>query len=193
MAEPVRTCIVTRQEGGPKDLLRLVALDDGRVVVDRSGKLPGRGAWITPSRAVFAQLEKKPGLLLRALQLEGVNPEQAGVRGLLAEAQAVTDAAILDLLSLAARSGRLASGAEQVAAAVREEGGVAGLVVAADASPQSVEAAKGARELPVWTLALTRDELGRRIGKGPRAVLALRTGGPTDALVRQLRRRDDLR
>lgn len=193
MAEPVRTCIVTREEGGPRELLRLVALDDGQVLVDRSGKLPGRGAWITPTRAAFAQLEKKPGLLLRALQLEGVNPEQAGVRALLAQAQAVTEASVLDLLSLAARSGRLASGAEQVAAAVREEGGVVGLVVAADASPQSVEAARGARELPVWTLGLTREELGRRIGKGPRAVLALRAGGPTDALVRQLRRRDDLR
>jgi hypothetical protein len=42
---PQRTCIACRETGGKRGLIRLVRTDDG-VVVDPSGKMPGRGAYL---------------------------------------------------------------------------------------------------------------------------------------------------
>ena len=188
---PLRTCIVTREALPPEALLRIVALPDGTVVVDRAGKLPGRGAWLKPERASFEAIQKKPGLLGRALKLDGLGP--AAVAGLLDEARQATWAHALDLLSLSARSGCLSSGADQAHAAV-SSGSALALLVADDASPQSVSAALGRHtDVPVFRLPLDRETLGYRIGKGPRAALAIRTGGPTRALLDQLRRLEALR
>lgn len=150
--------------------------------MDRSGKAVGRGAWVVPTREAFEELVRKPGILGRALQVE-----QVDTSGLLDEVRAVTLAAVLDLLSLAARSGRLASGADQVAAA-RRAGELLALVVAHDASDQSVRAARGETELETFLLPLDRDALGHRIGKGPRAMVGVRPGGPSATLVNRLRR-----
>jgi uncharacterized protein len=180
---PIRMCVVTRERKRTTDLVHLVALDDGTIGVDRSGKLDGRGAWVSDDRATIATLEAKAGPLARALKHEGLR-----TAGLLDAVRAANLAQTLDLLSLAARSGRLASGAEQVEAAARG-GELVAFVLASDASERSVEAARGgAREVPAFTVPLDRDDLGTRIGKGPRAVLGVRAGGPSKALLDQLRR-----
>lgn len=46
---PQRTCIACRQVAGKRSLLRLVRTDDG-VMVDPSGKLAGRGAYLHRDR-----------------------------------------------------------------------------------------------------------------------------------------------
>ncbi|MEL6829972.1 MAG: DUF448 domain-containing protein, partial [Pseudomonadota bacterium] len=47
---PMRQCVVTR-EALPQDaLIRFGRSPDGMVVPDVSGKLPGRGVWITAQR-----------------------------------------------------------------------------------------------------------------------------------------------
>lgn len=186
----MRTCVVTREALPQRALLRVVEVE-GRALVDRSGKAPGRGAWVKPERAALEQLVAKPGMLGRALELE--NAGAIDTHDLLEQARAVTDAAVLDLLSLAARSGCLASGGDSATAAVRA-GEALALLAAADASAQSVASARGDRpELPVFVLALDREALGHRIGKGPRAVVALKRGGPAQALLDQLRRTEALR
>lgn len=174
--------MVTRAVRPPGELLHLVIGEDGAAHVDRSGKAPGRGAWVTPTREALEELERKPGMLARALDTEGIR-----TAGLLEEARAVNFAAVLDLLSLAARSGRLASGGDQVRDA-RRGGELVALVAAADASAQSVDAARGDAELETFVVPLDRDALGHRIGKGPRAVVGIRPGGPATALVDRLRR-----
>ena len=179
---PVRMCVVSRERRRTSDLLHLVPLPDGTLAFDRTGKLDGRGAWVTADRATIEGLEARPGPLRRALERE------VRVHGLLEAARAANQAHLLDLLSLAARAGRLSSGAEQVDASARS-GQLVGLLLASDASPKSVEAArKHAVEVPVWVLSLDREALGLRIGKGPRAVVGVRPGGPAAALVEQLRR-----
>lgn len=186
---PVRTCAVTREPGTPAGLVRMVLGPDGRVEVDYWGKLGGRGTWLTPRREVIEQAEAKPGIVARALQVEG----GCDTSGLLDRVRAANLRAVGELLSLSARAGALASGAEQVQDAVRA-GQTLGLLVASDASPQSVAAAVGARkDLQVWTVEWDRETLGRRIGKGPRAIVALRPSGPARALADQLRRMQDLR
>ncbi|MEX1079396.1 MAG: YlxR family protein [Homoserinimonas sp.] len=46
--KPVRTCLGCRQRATTSTLLRCVA-QDGEVVPDASGTLPGRGAWVHPT------------------------------------------------------------------------------------------------------------------------------------------------
>lgn len=46
---PVRTCLGCRQRAPRPSLLRVVARD-GRVVADAAARLPGRGAWVHPTR-----------------------------------------------------------------------------------------------------------------------------------------------
>ena len=44
--EPVRTCIACRQEAGKRALIRIVRGASGDAMVDRSGRAPGRGAYL---------------------------------------------------------------------------------------------------------------------------------------------------
>jgi len=43
---PQRTCVVCRRVGDKSGLIRLVKKADGGVIIDESGRLPGRGAYI---------------------------------------------------------------------------------------------------------------------------------------------------
>ncbi|HZU07113.1 MAG TPA: YlxR family protein [Chloroflexota bacterium] len=43
---PMRTCVGCRQEQPKRQLVRLVRTPEGRVLVDPTGKAPGRGAYL---------------------------------------------------------------------------------------------------------------------------------------------------
>ncbi len=160
---------------------------DGQVLVDYRGKLPGRGAWVTPSRAALEKLEKRPKGLVKALR----GPVE--VEGLLAQAQAANQAAVEQALSLAGRSGSVVGGGDRVRGALKSERAVA-LILANDASPRgSADLTRRARDLPVVTLHLDREALGGRIGRGPRAALVVMRGKAGNYLLRELRRWSALR
>lgn len=185
---PTRTCVVTREEREPPDLVRVVVGPDGVAEVDYRGKLGGRGAWLLPRREVIETAQARPGQLARALHVETLKTD-----GLLDRVREANLRAVLDLLSLAARSGCVVGGAEAVESVTRG-GPVLGFVVASDASPRSVDAARSvAPDLPAWTVPLDKEALGRRVGKGARAVLVLRPGVAARNLARELRRMQELR
>ncbi len=186
-----RTCVITRESLPPEALVRICVDPDGRAAVDLRGKAGGRGAWLVPTRAAFEAAEARPEKLRRALKTEGLV-----VEGLLAAAQEAVLRQVLDLLSLAARAGALASGGDQVdeALAAVQEGANVGVIFPDDASARSVEdVRRSAGELPCFTLPVTREALGHRIGKGPRAAVVLRRASVTMALVRELRKMEGLR
>src|SRR5262249_58402582 len=54
-AGPVRTCIVTGDEGTPERMIRFVIGPQGEVVPDLARKLPGRGLWIWAERTAVEQ------------------------------------------------------------------------------------------------------------------------------------------
>lgn len=188
---PMRTCIATREEHPQTALLRIVAVPGPTpeavpiAWIEATGARGGgdRGAWVLPTAAAIGALEADPRRVARALHVPAVD-----TAGLLERARALADARVLDFLSLSARSGRLASGADAATAAVRG-GEAAALLVANDASPGSIGDVKGARDLAVHVMPLDRTALGQRIGKGDRAVIALRHGGPGSELLLWLRRR----
>ncbi len=70
---PQRTCIVTRQTGDKRGLIRIVRTPEGRIEVDPTGKKNGRGAYLTADRAIWERA-LKGNVLGRALKVD-INPE----------------------------------------------------------------------------------------------------------------------
>ncbi len=50
---PLRTCVITKEQLPKQELLRIVRTTDGKVVVDQTGKLNGRGAYIKKDTTVL--------------------------------------------------------------------------------------------------------------------------------------------
>jgi len=187
MSKPSRTCVVSRREAGPDELVRLVLGPDGQVFVDYRSKLGGRGAWVTPRRKEVELLEKKPRILSRALK------GQASTGGLLERVRAANLQALDYGFSLAARSGAVAGGKERVRGAL-SHGEALMLVLASNASERlKMDLRSRAKDVLVLEVPIDRDMLGAKVGKGPRAALVIKRGKVGAYLVRELRRMDDLR
>ncbi len=56
---PMRTCIACRQERPKRDLLRVVKSAEGKISLDFSGRLPGRGAYVCNEGACIKKLAQK--------------------------------------------------------------------------------------------------------------------------------------
>lgn len=56
---PQRMCVVTRVKTDKKNLLRIVKDNEGRVLVDETGKKNGKGAYITKDLSVLETAKKK--------------------------------------------------------------------------------------------------------------------------------------
>jgi len=66
---PIRTCAACRSTSEKKSLLRVVRTCEGGVVVDPTGKLPGRGAYVCASEECVRKAVKEKRLA-RALRSE---------------------------------------------------------------------------------------------------------------------------
>lgn len=55
---PIRTCIVTGEKLPKMELLRIVKTPDGEIVVDVTGKINGRGAYIKKDIEVLERIRK---------------------------------------------------------------------------------------------------------------------------------------
>ncbi len=108
-----RTCIVTREAGGPDDMIRFVAGPDGAVVPDLKRDLPGRGCWVKAERRLVDEAVKRK-LFARALK-EGVTPDAD--LGALVE-RLLTKSA-LGSLALARKAGAVVTGSTKVDQAIR--------------------------------------------------------------------------
>ncbi|PJF41534.1 MAG: YlxR family protein [Chloroflexi bacterium] len=63
---PMRTCVVCREKKAKRDLIRIVRTDEG-IVVDSSGKLAGRGAYLCGRKSCWERAVKT-NVLNKALQ-----------------------------------------------------------------------------------------------------------------------------
>jgi predicted RNA-binding protein YlxR (DUF448 family) len=59
---PKRTCIVCRTELDKRDLIRLVRTPDQSIIIDETGKLAGRGAYLCHQPACWQKGLSKPRL-----------------------------------------------------------------------------------------------------------------------------------
>ena len=56
---PTRTCVACRTERPKRELVRLVKAADSPVVVDPTGKLNGRGAYLCQDPACWTQAQRR--------------------------------------------------------------------------------------------------------------------------------------
>ncbi len=56
---PLRKCVVTQEMLPKKELIRVVRTPEGNVVIDQTGKVNGRGAYLSKDIEVVRQAEKK--------------------------------------------------------------------------------------------------------------------------------------
>lgn len=59
---PLRKCTGCQEMKNKKKLIRIVRNDAGEFALDRTGKLPGRGAYICPNAECLAKAQKSKGL-----------------------------------------------------------------------------------------------------------------------------------
>lgn len=56
---PQRTCVVTKEKLDKKDLIRIVRTPEQTIVVDETGKLNGRGAYLKKDIEVINKAQEK--------------------------------------------------------------------------------------------------------------------------------------
>ena len=55
---PMRTCVITHEKYPKKELIRVVRTPENIVVVDETGKLNGRGAYLKKDKEVIEKARK---------------------------------------------------------------------------------------------------------------------------------------
>lgn len=184
-AAPERRCIVTGEVQPKRGLIRFVVGPDGVVVPDLAEKLPGRGIWITASRAAIDKAAAK-GLFSRAAKAPVKAPE-----GLADLVEAGLARRVTDLISLARRGGYAVCGFEKVKGWLAD-GRARVLLQAADGS----ERGKGKLWTPEggrWFGCLRASELGLSFGRDHVIHGALAPGGLTDRVILDAGRLSGLR
>lgn len=69
---PMRTCVVTRLKYPKQELIRIVRTQEGKVIIDPTGKVNGHGAYLKKDLAVFEKAEKNK-CLNKILEVEVPN------------------------------------------------------------------------------------------------------------------------
>lgn len=139
---PLRTCLATGEVLPRERLMRFVVGPEGEIVPDLAGKLPGRGLWLTPTRAA---LEKAIGRKAFARGAKRQVKVEAGLADLV-ERQLLERA--VGALGFARRGGHAVSGFAKVEERLRA-GRIALIVVATDAAHSDGRAKLASRDVPV--------------------------------------------
>lgn len=182
---PERKCIATGESGPKEGLIRFVVGPDAQIVPDLAGKLPGRGLYVSSTRSALDTAISKSLFSRAARQQIQIGDDFAElVENLVARR-------VVDLISLARKSGAAVSGYEKVKDwLLKEEARV--LIQAEDGS------ARGKSKLSTphggsyigW---LTADELGMAFGRQTVIHAALGAGGLTQRVVEEAQRLKGLR
>jgi predicted RNA-binding protein YlxR (DUF448 family) len=67
--EPIRKCLATGMRFSKKDLVRIVRTPEGEIKIDQTGKLNGRGAYLSKSLEAI-KLAKTKNIIGKALETE---------------------------------------------------------------------------------------------------------------------------
>jgi hypothetical protein len=122
-----RFCALTRTIKPVTEMIRFVIGPDGDIVPDVKRKLPGRGLWITATRASIEAAVKR-NIFARGFKRDlRVDPD------LPATADRLLERAALDALAMAGKSGRVAAGFGKVSDAIPNRN-LAAVIHAADGS-----------------------------------------------------------
>lgn len=185
VAGPERKCIATGEVMTTDQMIRFVVGPESQVVPDITGKLPGKGIWVSATRAALETAAGKK-LFARAAKQPVQVPE-----GLTDQIEAQLVRRVVDLISLARKSGAAVTGYEKVKGWLQQEEAEV-LIQASDGS------GRGKSKLSTphygsyigW---LTSEELGLAFGRQTVIHAALASGGLTQRVVEDAQRLKGLR
>ncbi|MGH1464000.1 MAG: RNA-binding protein [Cognatishimia sp.] len=178
--DPERKCIATGDTQPKYGLVRFVVGPDAQIVPDILGKLPGRGIWVSADRKAIEKAAKK-GAFARSAKTQVTVPD-----GLADEVEKQLARRVVDLISLARKSGSAVTGYEKVKDWLSKE--VAEVLI------QAVDGSgRGKTKLSTphygsyigW---LTAEELGLAFGRQNVIHGALASGGLTKRVVEEAQR-----
>ena len=66
---PMRTCVITGEKLPKMELIRVVRTPEGNVIVDETGRVNGKGAYLKKDLATFDKAEKSQ-ILNKKLEVE---------------------------------------------------------------------------------------------------------------------------
>jgi len=182
--EPERRCIVTGQSAGKPGLVRFVVSPEGEIVPDVLGKLPGRGIYVTATRAAIGEASR--GRFARAARAKVIVPD-----GLADEVEHQLAQRVVGLVSMARKAGLAVAGFEKVKGWLAQ-GRAKVLLQASDGSERGKSklwTPEGGRFFGV----LTSGELGLAFGRQSVIHGALAAGGLATRVVEDAERLTGLR
>ena len=182
---PERKCLATGEVQPKHGLIRFVLGPEGQVVADVMDKLPGRGVYVTAEReAIEAAVKKK--LFSRGFKTQVTMPE-----GLADEVERQVLRRLIELLSLARKSGAAVGGYEKVKDWLsKEEAQV--LIQAVDGSGRG-KSKLSTPHLGNYIGCLTANELGMAFGRQTVIHAALASGGLSKRVVEEAQRLQGMR
>lgn len=184
--EPERRCIVTRDSGPKPGLIRFVVGPEGEVVPDLAGKFPGRGFYVSASRAALDKAATK-GHFARAARAPVRAPADLADR-----IEAGLVGRLVELLALARKAGAAVAGLEKTKAAL-VSGEAALLVQAADGSVRGRAALRPPEGEETLVSCLSAHEMGLAFARDSVIHAAVLTGGLAERIRNEARRLAGLR
>jgi uncharacterized protein len=126
-----RLCAATGTVRPIDEMIRFVVSPEGTAVPDLKRRLPGRGVWITATRAALGTAIARKAFARSFKRDVRVAPD------LVESTERLLERAALDALAIAYKAGRVVAGFAKVEAALIEDDAVA-LLHASDAAPDGV-------------------------------------------------------
>ncbi|MFC3613533.1 RNA-binding protein [Lutimaribacter marinistellae] len=175
-----RKCVATGEVQPKHGLIRFVAGPDGTVFPDVMEKLPGRGVYVSADRAALERAAKKK-LFARGLKTQVTVPDD-----LVDEVERQLARRVVDLISMARKSGDAVAGYEKVKTWLdKEEAEV--LIQASDGSGRG-KSKLSTPHFGKYIGWLTADELGMAFGRQSVIHAALASGGLAKRVVEEAQR-----
>jgi uncharacterized protein len=193
-AARLRQCAVTRTEKSVDEMIRFVIGPDGAIAPDLARKLPGRGVWVTATRAAVAQAVARNAF---SKSLKQPTKPDAALPDLVEQMLLVR---LRQALSFANKAGLVTTGFTKVEAAIEAGQGI-GLIQAHDAADDGVDRlqrkyraiaeARGRKAL--FTRHFGIDELSMALGRSNVVHAILTEGGQSRAFLRDSLRLEQFR
>ena len=180
---PERKCIVTGEVQPKFGLIRFVVGPDAQIVPDILGKLPGRGIYVAADHAALTKAAGKvgKGAFARAAKMPVSVPAN-----LLEEVETQIARRVVDLISLARKSGDAVAGYEKVKDWLSKE--VAEILIQAVDGSGRGKSKLSTPHYGSYIGWLTAEELGAAFGRQTVIHSALASGGLTQRVVEEAQR-----
>ncbi|MEM7470690.1 MAG: RNA-binding protein [Pseudomonadota bacterium] len=155
---PERRCIATGEVGEPAQMIRFVVGPEGQAVPDISGKLPGRGIWVSATKTALEQAIKKNAFSRSAKTQVSVADD------LFEQTETLLSRRLVDLISLARKAGQVVTGFEKVKGLLETDRARL-LIQASDGSERGKSKLHSPPGKDVFIGCLTAQELGLAFGR----------------------------